>query len=88
MWQNKYVNLSPKVRKVYFYDPGKMPLLRCVVSFKTNSELFNFSKPILKFPRFQFLIITTEFFNFRFCSLFHFFLFNFYAVLSPGTLAR
>ena len=79
MWQNRYVKLSPKVRKVYFYDPGKMPLLRCAASFKTNSELFNFSKPILKFPSFQFLIINTEFFNFlifqnQFCSFFIFFL--------------
>ena len=78
IWQNKYVKLSPKVRKVYFYDPGKMPLLRCAASFKTNSKMFNFSKPILKFPSFQFLIINTKFFNFlifqnQFCSFFHFF---------------
>ena len=83
IWQNKYVKLSPKVRKVYFYDPGKMPLLRCVVSFKTNSKLFNFSKPILKFPSFQFLIINIEFFQLSNYSKPVLFIFCFQFLCSP-----
>ena len=88
MWQNSYVKLSPKVRKVYFYDPGKMPLLRCAPSFKTNSEFFNSEVSKFSISHNQYRIFQFSNFSKPVLFIFSFFFFNFYAVLSPGTLVR